>query len=201
MNYLAHIFLSGDDRRVQIGNFIGDAVKGDAYKQYAPGFREGILLHRKIDDFADHHPLVKEAVDWGRPHFGRYSAVVTDIFFDYFLATDFPEYSGKSLQSFAWGFYGAMVRNYFRLPDRIRGFLWHFILTNRLKRYASPEGIRQSLEIMATYRNLQVSPEEAVVYLEQHREEWHALFREFFPEVQEMCRNELSVLALSKVSR
>lgn len=27
MNYLAHIFLSGDDRRIQIGNFVGDAVK------------------------------------------------------------------------------------------------------------------------------------------------------------------------------
>lgn len=196
MNYLAHIFLSGDNRRVQIGNFIGDAVKGEAFRQYPPGFREGILLHRKIDDFADHHPLVKEAVHLGRPHFGRYSAVVTDIFFDHFLAVDFREYAGISLQGFAWGFYGAMVRNYTRLPGRIQGFLWHFILTNRLRRYASPEGIRQSLEIMAAYRNLQVSPSEAVAYLEQHREEWHALFREFFPEVQEMCRRELSVLAM-----
>ena len=196
MNYLAHIFLSGSDRRVQIGNFIGDAVKGEAYRAYPPGFREGILLHRKIDDFADRHPLVKEAVGLGRPLFGRYSAVVTDIFFDYFLAQDFREYAGTSLSRFAWGFYGVMVRNYFRLPDRIRGFLWHFILTNRLSRYASLEGIRQSLEIMVTYRNLQVSPEEAVAYLEQHREEWHALFREFFPQVQEMCRTELSALAL-----
>lgn len=194
MNYLAHIFLSGDDRRIQIGNFIGDAVKGEAYKQYPTGFREGILLHRKIDDFADHHPLVKEAVSLGRPHFGRYSAVVTDIFFDYFLAVEFREYSGKSLQHFARGFYGAMVKNYFRLPDRIRGFLWHFILTNRLQRYASPEGIRQSLEIMAAYRNLRVSPPEAVDYLEQHREEWRALFRAFFPEVQQMCRRELTRL-------
>lgn len=82
------------------------------------------------------------------------------------------------------------------LPDRIRGFLWHFILTNRLGRYASPEGIRQSLEIMVTYRNLQVSPPEAVAYLEQHREEWQALFREFFPEVQEMCRRELAGLSV-----
>ena len=47
----------------------------------------------------------------------------------------------------------------------VHGFLWHFILTNRLGRYASPEGIRQSLEIMVTYRNLQVSPPEAVAYL------------------------------------
>lgn len=194
MNYLAHIYLSGDDRRVQIGNFIGDAVKGDAYKRYAPGFREGILLHRKIDDFADHHPLVKEAVSLGRPHFGRYSAVVTDIFFDYFLAVEFREIAGRPLSRFARGFYGAMIRNYFRLPHRIRGFLWHFILTDRLVRYASPEGIRQSLGIMAAYRNLQVSPPEAVAYLEQHREEWRALFRAFFPEVQQMCRTELARL-------
>ena len=196
MNYLAHIFLSGNDRRVQIGNFIGDAVKGEAYKRYPSGFREGILLHRKIDDFADRHPAVKEAVGLGRPYFGRYSAVVTDIFFDYFLAVDFRAYAGMPLQGFAWGFYGAMARNYFHLPDRIRGFLWHFILTNRLGRYASPEGIRQSLEIMVTYRNLQVSPPEAVAYLQQHREEWQALLREFFPEVQEMCRRELAGLSV-----
>lgn len=196
MNYLAHILLSGDNRRIQIGNFIGDAVKGEAYKQYPSGFREGILLHRKIDDFADHHPAVKEAVSLGRPQFGRYSAVVTDIFFDYFLAVDFRDYAETSLRNFAWGFYGAMVRNYFQLPDRIQGFLWHFILTNRLQRYASLDGIRQSLEIMATYRNLQVSPSEAVVYLEKHREEWRTLFQEFFPEVRQMCRRELSDLVL-----
>ena len=28
MNYLAHIFLSGLNRKVQLGNFVGDAVKG-----------------------------------------------------------------------------------------------------------------------------------------------------------------------------
>lgn len=27
MNYLAHIFLSGPNRKVQLGNFVGDAVK------------------------------------------------------------------------------------------------------------------------------------------------------------------------------
>ena len=42
MNYLAHIFLSGDDRRVQIGNFVGDAVKGRAYENYPSGFCEVI---------------------------------------------------------------------------------------------------------------------------------------------------------------
>ena len=83
MNYLAHIFLSGDDRRVQIGNFVGDAVKGRAYENYPSGFREGILLHREIDDYTDHHPVVREAIDMLRGDFGRYSGVLTDIYFDH----------------------------------------------------------------------------------------------------------------------
>ena len=89
MNYLVHIFLSGDDRRVQIGNFVGDAVKGRAYENYPLGFREGILLHREIDDYTDHHPVVREVVDMLRGGFGRYSGVLTDIYFDHLLARSF----------------------------------------------------------------------------------------------------------------
>ena len=71
MNYLAHIFLSGDNRKIQIGNFVGDAVKGHAYKKFSPDFRKGILLHRAIDDYTDHHPLVREAIELSRGEFGR----------------------------------------------------------------------------------------------------------------------------------
>ena len=97
MNYLAHIFLSGNDRCIQIGNFIGDGVKGDGYKQYPRKFQQGILLHREIDAFSDRHPLVREAVGIGRETFGRYSAVVNDILFDYFLASRFQDYAGLPL--------------------------------------------------------------------------------------------------------
>ena len=128
MNYLAHIFLSGDDRRVQIGNFVGDAVKGRAYENYPLGFREGILLHREIDDYTDHHPVVREVVDMLRGGFGRYSGVLTDIYFDHLLARSFQSYSGQSLRWFAFGFYRALVLNYRHLPERFKGFLWHFIL-------------------------------------------------------------------------
>ena len=42
MNYLAHIFLSGSNRKVQLGNFVGDAVKGSSYKNYPPDIAKGI---------------------------------------------------------------------------------------------------------------------------------------------------------------
>ena len=62
MNYLAHVFLSGPNRKVQLGNFVGDAVKGSSYKNYPPDIAKGIQLHRAIDDYTDRHPAVCEVV-------------------------------------------------------------------------------------------------------------------------------------------
>ena len=93
MNYLAHIFLSGKDKGVQLGNFVADAVKGNAYQNYPLGMQKGILLHRQIDAFSDAHPVVREMVAEGRSCFGRYSPVVTDVLLDYFLASDFKRYA------------------------------------------------------------------------------------------------------------
>lgn len=101
MNYLAHIFLSGSNRKVQLGNFVGDAVKGSSYKNYPPDIAKGIQLHRAIDDYTDHHPAVCEVVHRLQPEFGRYSGVLLDIYFDYLLASRFESFSGVSLRRFS----------------------------------------------------------------------------------------------------
>ena len=192
MNYLAHIFLSGANPDIQIGNFIGDAVKGNAYLHYPLAMQQGILLHRRIDAFSDTHPLVKEAVHLVKEVGGRYAAVVTDIFFDHFLAVDFRLYATCSLGSFARRFYMALLLRYRYLPPRIQGFLWHFVMTNRLGCYASVKGIQRSLEIMTTYRNLGIQPEETIDFLMRHYEELQTLFRAFFPALQVMCQAEVA---------
>ncbi|GIS88192.1 MAG: hypothetical protein CM1200mP18_09020 [Gammaproteobacteria bacterium] len=51
MNYLAHLYLSGDIEDLVIGNFIGDAVRGDQYKRLKPAVQAGVRLHREIDRF------------------------------------------------------------------------------------------------------------------------------------------------------
>ncbi|MDD3273470.1 MAG: DUF479 domain-containing protein, partial [Bacteroidales bacterium] len=63
MNYLAHIYLSGSNRQLQVGNFIGDFVKGRKHENYPKGIQKGILLHREIDRFTDCHPLFIETVE------------------------------------------------------------------------------------------------------------------------------------------
>ena len=60
MNYVAHQVLSFGDPNLQLGNLLGEVVKGNQYQQYSPNLQKGILLHRQIDTFTDAHPIVKE---------------------------------------------------------------------------------------------------------------------------------------------
>jgi acyl carrier protein phosphodiesterase len=151
LNYLSHIFLSKNDFQIQIGNFIGDFVKGSQLNDFPPAIKIGIILHRKIDHFTDNHTIVKETKMFLRPTFGRYSGIILDMYFDYFLAKNFKEYSsGKSLKFFAFKFYISAIANYKYLPIRVKGFIFHFIFTNRLYKYSSIDGLEQSLEMNVT---------------------------------------------------
>ncbi len=193
MNYLAHIFLSGNSRKLQLGNFIGDAVKGSAYKNYPTAIAKGILLHRAIDSYTDCHPSVSETIRTLRPHFGRYSGIVLDIYFDYLLASRFSEFTDISLKRYARRFYLTLISNYRHLPERIKSFMWHLIGTNRLARYATLDGIRDSLKIMINVHRIDISVDKAIDYLSENEVALWNVFLPFFRELQIYCNDYLEV--------
>jgi len=192
LNYLAHIFLSGNDHRLQVGNFIGDFVKGSKFTGYPTRIREGIILHRKIDSFTDSHDIVKETITILRPTFGRYSGIIADMYFDYFLAVNFSIYSSeKSLYIFANKFYFFAILNYRQLPGSVKRFIFHFIGSNRLYKYSSLDGLRRSLEIMANYKISAIDPDKTITFLVDNREELECNFQLFFPDLMEYVKKEI----------
>ena len=183
MNYLAHIYFSGSQRQVAVGNFIGDFVKGKAYEDYPPGIKKGILLHRKIDHFTDTHPVFQETVELLRPSFGRYSGIMADMYYDYLLASEFDNYTnGKSLGSFTRNFYISALLYYKWLPQKVKGFFFHFIGTNRLKKYATYKGLHDSLEIMSVYKSNSINPDLGIEFLAQNEKQLRAYFNQFLKE-------------------
>ena len=79
MNFLAHIYLSGDDDGVIIGNFIADGIKGSKYKNFPDSIQKGILLHRGIDTFTDRHPIVRQSTARLHTKYSHYSGIIVDI--------------------------------------------------------------------------------------------------------------------------
>jgi len=195
LNYLAHIFLSGNDYQLQLGNFIGDFVKGSQFSAYPERIKQGIILHRKIDSFTDSHIKVKETINILRPAFGRYSGIIADMYFDYFLAINFSTYSSqKSLYLFAHKFYFFTLLNYNQLPDRVKKFIFHFISSNRLYKYSTLDGLKRSLEIMSYHKIPAIDPDKTITFLIENKDELESKFHLFFPELMEYVKTESLLL-------
>ncbi|NPA36662.1 MAG: DUF479 domain-containing protein [Chlorobi bacterium] len=186
MNYLAHLYLSGDDPQVRIGNFIGDYVKGNNYDKYEPGIRKGILLHRQIDHFTDNHPVVKQSAEKLYPHYGRYSGIITDMFFDHLLAAGWNDYSKTELSDFVTSVHKLLLLNYFKLPARVKGFLPFLIKNRGLENYRYISGLKRALTIMSNRSSLPAKTGTAIKILEDNYDEFKSRFNIFFPDVIDM---------------
>lgn len=148
MNYLAHIYLSGADPEIKIGNFIADAVKGKNYENYPEGIKKGILLHRHIDSFTDHHPIYKHSKHVLQPKYNLYSGVIMDILFDHFLAKNWERYSHIPLLEYSEEFYHQLEERREILPERIVSILPYIKEQNWLYSYRTKAGIHQILKQM-----------------------------------------------------
>lgn len=198
MNYLAHIYLSGTNSEVKIGNFIGDYVKGSQYLKYSKNIQRGILLHRKIDGFTDKHPLVRESMEIFRPKYRRYSGVVVDVVYDHILALNWEKYSQKTLKSYVNDTHWLFIRKYFILPRKVRQFLPYLIKSRRLENYNNLEGLQKTLYIMSTHTSL---PDYSLWAAEQVAANYNLLeaqFHPFFKELIAMCNLHLDKNALIK---
>jgi len=193
MNFLAHLYLSGSDVEIRLGNFIGDHVKGRLYSQYPEGVQKGIVLHRAIDSFTDKHRVTRECINLFRPGYGRYVGVAVDVLFDHILANEWEKYSDSELKKFTRTFYFQMVRKYSLLPDRVKKFLPFMIQSNRLYSYRTAEGVKRALEIMSSVSSLPDKSSYAIETLNANHELISSNFNALFPEMIAFVKNEYGI--------
>ncbi len=181
VNFLAHLYLSRHHENLMIGNFIADGVKGKRYLDFEKDIAEGILMHRAIDTFTDAHPVTTRSKSLLRPFFHHSSGIILDVFYDYYLARDWPRYAEGTLEEFTRRCYRLFHRREDILPERNRRILRFMEQNNWLLSYAQPEGIGRALEGMSQRVHFKNNMQEALPFLLQYEAELGADFHEFFP--------------------
>ncbi len=194
MNFLAHIYLSGDNEELILGNFIADSIKGKKYLNYPPGVQKGILLHRRIDHFTDTHPIVRRSSSKLHKNYSHYAGVIVDIFYDHFLASNWEEYSKVPLENFVADFYILLKKNFDLLPTPIQSFLPYMVAENWLLSYASIDGISRILYQMNIRTRNIVKMDKAVNELREHYSEFEKDFSEFFPILKNFSAEKIKLL-------
>ena len=183
MNCLAHLYLSGDNPDLKIGNFMADHVKGRAVEAYPEEIRKGIILHRQIDHYTDHHPVVMQSKISLRPSFHKYAPVITDIFYDHFLAKNWDRYHPVPLPEYADAFYRLAEKYHDQLPPRTQNMLHYMTLHNWLVSYASVEGIHRVLTGMSKRTAFESGMEHAADALRGRYAEFEKEFTVFFDDL------------------
>jgi len=124
MNYLAHLYLAGDDDALRLGAMFGDFIRGQAGLQRFPeDIREGIRLHRHIDSSTDSQPEVAALRSWFPGEFRRYAGIVLDLALDHELALRWSRYSDVDLDAFDRGVRRLLERNQALVPDGLSRFM------------------------------------------------------------------------------
>ena len=194
MNFLAHIYLSGNNELLKIGNFMADGIRGKDYMFFPEEVKRGILLHRKIDSFTDAHLIYRKSKHRLHEKYGHYSGVIMDIIYDHFLAKNWEKYSNESLANYAGEFYKLLDKNEDLLTERTKNLLPYMKQNNWLLSYQSIEGIEKILFQMNHRTKNRSNMQKAIVELKLFYNETEEEFTQFFNELQLYVAQQLLVL-------
>ena len=184
LNHLAHLFLAQPTAESLIGNLAGDFVKGVLGDRFPPAIAEGIRHHRRVDAFTDAHPSVAAFRRVLIPEHGHYARIISDVFFDHFLAVDFERWSGgETLDAFLARVFAMIDPHAEELPGRLRFVYPRMRDSDWLQSYATIEGIHIALTNMSYRLSRRPHLETATRHLIDSRTELQRRFDAFFPDV------------------
>jgi acyl carrier protein phosphodiesterase len=196
MNFLAHLYLSGENEETILGNFIADHVKGKRINRYSPGIIAGIKLHREIDAFTDSHPAFLSSKSRLQKKYRKYSGVIVDMFYDHFLSANWRDYSDEDITAFTNRMYKIAMKRYLILPPKTKRLLPFMAKSNWLVGYGTFEGIDRALKGMSGRTPFNSGMENATIDLKKDYDKYKGEFQEFFPEIirfSEARREDLGI--------
>lgn len=194
MNFLAHIYLSGDNDLIKIGNFMADGIHGKNFDIFPKDIQKGIILHRAIDTFTDAHPIFRQSTKRLHPNYHHYSGIIVDIFYDHFLAKNWNIYSDEKLDSFTQHFYQSLTDNYDVLTLKTQKLLPTLMAQNWLLTYQTIEGIEFILEKMDQRMKRDSIMRFSITELRIYYDEFENEFTTFFQELMDYSNHKISAL-------
>ncbi|SRR5690554_1082217 len=196
MNFLAHIYLSGNDKVIKIGNFMADGIRGKDYENYLPKLKVGILLHRFIDSYTDSHPIFRQSTKRLHHNYNHYSGVLVDMFYDHFLCKNWKQYSAENLSDFVDNFYASLRENYKILTDKTQYLLPYMEQGNWLYNYQFLDKLEVILSQMDNRIKNESKMRYAITDLKQYYSEFENEFTLFFEDIRQAAQAKLKQLLL-----
>lgn len=198
MNFLAHLYLSQNNTNIMIGNFIADHIRGNNYEGFSKEIQKGIFLHREIDTFTDAHKIVRKSKRRLHKRYRHYDGVIIDIFYDYFLAKNWSNYSDIPLELYTKSVYDLFDKIKLELPKKSQQFIKYMIEYNILFNYQYKDGIAKVLNGMNSRTKGKSQMNLAIEDLQNLEPKFEEDFTTFFEDLRKFTNEKLNELTIIK---
>ena len=186
MNFLAHLTLSHFSADLQVGNFVGDFVRGRELTQLPEGVQRGVRFHRAIDALTDRDPDVRLLNQLLATRHGRYAPVVSDIAFDYFLYRNWALYGPAPFPAFRDTTYARLLSARPQLSNRLTGYLDAMVTGDWLDLYTTREGMDRVYERLLTRLSRPELLTGVSETLTDHAAQFNLTLHRLFPRLQQL---------------
>jgi acyl carrier protein phosphodiesterase len=183
MNWLAHLYLSEPSPVFRIGNLLPDLAAAPVLEGLGREFRRGMARHRRIDAFTDRNPIFRQSLARIEAPHRRYGGILVDVFYDHFLARDWPSFSSQPLPAFVAEVYASFEPLRAEIPAVAYHRLEQMRANDWLGSYGNLSGIAVTLSRMAARFSRPTPIADAVSVLEQNYGALYSDFLAFFPEL------------------
>jgi len=184
MNWLAHAYLSKANIEFRVGNILPDLVSITELRKFTPPFQEGIVCHKAIDAFTDSHPIVRNSVGRMPANYKRYGGILTDVFYDHFLAKNWATYPSIGLHDFSRHFYRDLDRIEREVPEDILSKFKRLFEHNIFETYQEVAGVNIALQRIDLRLRRPANLGAATLVLLENYDLYEAEFAVFFAELR-----------------
>lgn len=179
MNLLGHLFFSPDNPEIKVANLAGDFIKGRDLGNFPLLVQSGLMLHRHIDDYFDHHPAVVKLLHLLYGKLPKVAGIATDLYFDHLLAINWKDYSKQELSQFLSDFYQFKTAFQDVYPEHFLIFLHRLQQHQWISQYHLPEGLQHMAKGVASRLHFKNQLEFAADYFDEFEQEITKAFRAY----------------------
>ncbi len=184
MNFLAHLYLAGDDEDLILGQMLGDFLEPGWRERVPVAVQRGIRQHQQVDLFTDRHPIFARSRARLPVGLRRYAGIVIDIYYDHVLANHWSRFRADlTLEQFAHTRYQTLLRRKDELTDKLRLALPSIVQHDWLTSYRDFSGIQRTLRGVSRRLRRANPIGEAGVSLRREHAGLERDFLDFFPEL------------------
>ena len=183
MNWLAHLLLSEPTPAFRLGGILPDLVSAPVLAGMPSEFQRGIQRHHQIDAYTDSHAIFRRSVRRFSPPFRRFGGIITDVFYDHFLARDWQSYSDTPLPEFVAAFYASFEPLRADIPPEAYARLQQMQQGDWLCSYHEVSGVARALQGISSRLRRPFDLVPSISVLEHDYDSLRTDFNAFFPEL------------------